>query len=189
MKARMRLARTPEDKSRWAARFTEHQDSQMQDRHVYYRMRELGASGQALVIIQDGSDQERYRVVRCLRQPKDLEAAGPVPRLKLLGSLAHGLAGVFFLIEEDVHKDSALTVEALFTTIEVAVQECLRRGVPVPSHAWIQMDNAPGENKNRFVFSALATLVARKIFASCTAAFLCQVCHVSMSASPMATEA
>lgn len=169
LKAKMRCAKDAMEKSRWTSVYMDHQDGQMSDRHVYYRMRALSRQGQIICIMQDGSDQERYRVVRATRMPKAMQQLNqPTPKLKLLGCLAHGFVGAFYLIEEDVTKGSALTLEALFTTIEEAR---LARG-GLPQHLWFQSDNAPGENKNQHVFAALAALVARKVFISCTAAFL-----------------
>ena len=103
------------------------------------------------------------------------------PKLKLLGSLAHGVCGVFYLIEEDVNKSSSLTLEALFTTIEEARLEYEKQGRPFPRHLWFQADNAPGENKNQHVFTALAALVARGQFVSVTAAFLCPIALLLLS--------
>ena len=122
--------------------------------------------------MQDGSDQEKYRVVRVLRMSKGMSGAGQCPRLKLLGSLAHGIAACFYIIEEDVVKDSQLTVEALFTTIEESKREYAKQGKSMPEHLWVQVDNAPGENKNQHVFTAVAGLVAKGVFKSATIAFL-----------------
>ena len=96
----------------------------------------------------------------------------PTPRMKLLGSWAHGSVGMFYLIEEDVNKDSRLTVEGLFTCIEEAFLQKQKEGLPLPADLWVQADNASGENKNRYVFGALAALVRLHIFRTITVAFL-----------------
>ena len=147
LKARMRLANDPKAKAEAACLFVEHNNAQQEDRRIYYKIRELSRKGDILCIMQDGSDQEKYRVFRCLRQVKDLEGKGPLPRLKLLGSLAHGYVGMFYFIEEDVTKGSALTIEALMTTIEESAKVAQARGRELPHHLWIQLDNAAGENK------------------------------------------
>lgn len=171
LKAKMRCASDAIEKSRWTGIYMDHQDGQMSDRFVYYRMRSLSKLGQVICIMQDGSDQERYRVVRATRMAKAFQQLNqPTPRLKLLGCLAHGFVGAFYLIEEDVTKGSSLTLEALFTTIEEA--RIAGPSGELPDHLWFQSDNAPGENKNQHVFAALAALVGRRVFASCTAAFL-----------------
>ena len=125
--------------------------------------------------MQDGSDQARYRVVRCLRVSKDMEGK-PCPRLKLLGSWVHGMAAVFSLIEEDVIKDSQTTIEGIFEAIEEARIACEAEGRQLPEHLWIQLDNAPGENKNQWVCKAIAALVSMRVFRSATVAFL-RVAH------------
>jgi len=172
LKARMRLANDPKAKAEAACLFVEHNNAQQEDRRIYYKIRELSRKGDILCIMQDGSDQEKYRVFRCLRQAKDLEGKGPLPRLKLLGSLAHGYVGMFYFIEEDVTKGSALTIEALMTTIEESAKVAQARGRELPHHLWIQLDNAAGENKNQFVFTALANLVHIAVFQTATLAFL-----------------
>ena len=98
-----------------------------------------------------------------------------LPRLKFLGSWAHGHAGCFYFIEEDMQKDSSLTVEALFTTIEESRKQAAAKGRSLPADLWIQLDNTSGENKNQYVFSALAAVVKRQIFKSAVLAFLCPV--------------
>ena len=173
LKAMMRIAPDARAQAETACMYVEHQDAQMQDRRVYYKARELSRRGELVCIMQDGSDQEKYRVFRCLRQAKDMEAqAQHLPRLKLLGSWAHGYSGSFYFLEEDMQKDSSLTVEALFTTIEEAGAQAAAKGRSLPADLWIQLDNCSGENKNQFVLSALTALVKRKIFKSVVLAFL-----------------
>jgi hypothetical protein len=67
-----------------------------------------------------------------------------------------------------------LTLEALMSTIEEEVRrECVAHGSEVPRHLiWIQLDNTPAENKNKYVLRSLATLVNRTIFDTATADFL-----------------
>jgi hypothetical protein len=139
---------------------------------VYYKVREQSKRGQMGCIMQDGSDQSKYRIVRVVETPKELEGAW-CPRMKLLGSWAHGYVGCFWLLEEDVQRSGPdLTLEALMSTIEEVRRECVARGSEMPRHLWIQLDNTPAENKNKYVLQSLATLVNRNIFDTATAAFL-----------------
>lgn len=171
LKAKLRSAPAA-DRARWAKQFDEHQDAQMRDRQVYYRMRADSINGDVLTIMQDGSDQAKYRIVRTTRPPKEFDGLW-CPRLKLLGSLAHGHVGCFWLMEEDVQRSgSDATLESIMTTIELARRQCKASGRRLPRHLWVQLDNTPAENKNRFLLQALAVLVGRMIFDTASAGFL-----------------
>jgi len=171
LKAKMRSAPSCQ-RPHWAKEFDQHQDDQMRDRHVYYRMRADSMNGEILTIMQDGSDQAKYRIVRTTRPPKEFDGVY-CPRLKLLGSLAHGHVACFWLMEEDVQRSgSDATLESIMTTIELARRRCSKAGKPLPRHLWVQLDNTPAENKNRYLLQALAVLAGRRIFDTATAAFL-----------------
>ena len=172
LKAHMRQASGVEERVHWGKKFDEHQDDQMRDRQVYYKMREASRKGDLLCIRQDGSDQAKYRLVRTPRPPKDMADLW-CPQMKLLGSLAHGWVGCFWILEDDMHRSgSDLTLEAIMTCIEETRRVANETGRKMPEHLWVQLDNTPAENKNRFLLQALAALVDRGIFTSATAAFL-----------------
>lgn len=105
------------DRVRWSQAYMQHQKDQRADRAVYYRMRGLSLAGQALTIMQDGSDQAKYRLVRVTKPPKSLDMAA-CPRVKLVGSLSHGFCSCFYFVEADVTHDANLTVECLMSCIE-----------------------------------------------------------------------
>jgi len=116
LKAKMRTASTATERICWAKQYDQHQDDQMQDRLVYYRAGEAGRKGEFLCMIIDGSDQAKYRIVRTTRAPKEFDGLY-CPRMKLLGSLCHGVVGCFWLIEDDVKESGPdVTVEALMST-------------------------------------------------------------------------
>ena len=173
LKTLMRRSTTAAEKARYATMFLDHQEAQTLDRRMYDEAIAMSKLGKLLCIAQDGSDQERYRVFRAMRIPKSMEALeNPTPRLKLLGSWAHAVVGCFYLVEEDVRKDSRLTVEALFTTIEECRLQLARQGKHLPPELWIQVDNASSENKNQHVFMCVAALIAKHVFKAATIAFL-----------------
>ena len=172
LKAHMREASGVEERVHWGKKFDEHQDDQMRDRQVYYKMREASRKGDVLCIMQDGSDQAKYRLVRTPRPPKDMADLW-CPQMKLLGSLAHGWVGCFWILEDDMHRSgSDLTLEAIMTCIEETRRVASETGRKMPEHLWVQLDNTPAENKNRVLLQALAALVDRGILTSATAAFL-----------------
>ena len=172
LKALIRNARDPTERCRYACLLVEHRDSQQQDRQIYYKVRELARQGLILTIMQDGSDQERYRVCRVCRMTKEVESSGPVPRLKLVGSLVHGVCGCFHVIEDDVPKNAQTTVELLMSSIEEARRILNSSQKPLPGEIWLQLDNTSAENKNQTVFAMVAGLVAKGVFQAGTVAFL-----------------
>ena len=144
----------------------------MRGRQVYYKMRAASQAGDVLCIMQDASDQSKYRIVRTTRPPKEFGHTW-CPKMKLLGGLAHGYVGCFWLLEEDMQRSGPdATLESIMTIIEEARRCCKQQGKQLPPHLWVQLDNTPAENKNRFLLEALAILVDRQVYASATAAFL-----------------
>ena len=98
-----RTATTPDERAAAVHAYNEHQRDQMMDRQIYYKMRGLSARGSMLTIIQGGSDQAKYRIVRTARAPKELEAnSQAAPKMKLLGSWCHNAFAGFWFVEEDV---------------------------------------------------------------------------------------
>jgi hypothetical protein len=128
LKAKIRTAANAQERVHWAKKYDEHNENQMSDRQIYYKVREQSRRGQVVCIMQDGSDQSKYRIVRVVETPKEFEGAW-CPRMKLLGSWAHGYIGCFWLLEEDVQRSGPdLTLEALMSTIEEVRRECVGRG-------------------------------------------------------------
>jgi hypothetical protein len=51
--------------------YVEHNEHKMRDRpQVYCKVREQSTRGQVVCIMQDGSDQSKYRIVRVVETPK-----------------------------------------------------------------------------------------------------------------------
>ena len=55
LRARLAAARTPAERAAVLIERLEHNQEQMADRHVYYKVRDLARSGSMLVIIMDGT--------------------------------------------------------------------------------------------------------------------------------------
>ena len=141
-----RTTTTPDERAAAVHAYNEHQRDQMMDRQIYYKMRGLSARGNMLTIIQGGSDQAKYRIVRTVRAPKELEAKSQAaPKMKLLGSWCRNAFAGFWFVEEDVPVSPNLTVESLLTTLEEVRCKLARECTPMPAHLWVQLDNCPSE--------------------------------------------
>jgi len=125
-----------------------------------------------LVIIIDGADQAKFRVMKAVAWPKAIEGEHR-PQMKVVGALAHGHEMCFNFVEENVPKGSNLVMEVLAQSLERIFN---KTQTGAPPHLWIQVDNAGGENKNRHILRFLSVLVDRAVFRSCVLSFL-QVGH------------
>ena len=183
LKQKMRSAATHAARCQRAEEYARHLEKTWRDRQVYWRMR--GASGQGetpapgggpsrdwLVIIIDGADQAKFRVMKAVAWPKAI-AGEHRPKMKVVGALAHGHEMSFNFVEENVPKGSNLIIEVLAQCLERILSQSL---TAAPPHLWVQVDNAGGENKNQHVMRLLSVLVDRAVFRSCVLSFL-QVGH------------
>ena len=144
---------------------------------MYWRMRALAKSPgcEWIVLIIDGADQAKFRIVKATRWPHDFDGEHR-PRCQLMGCLVHGEECSFSLREEDVEKGSEYVVEILVRALSRVVAERCRQGRQPAKYLWIQADNAPGENKNQWTMRLAGLLVDRGLFECVTLAFL-QVGH------------
>ena len=167
LKAAMRAAPSMTQKLQRAKEYREHLRSQWRDRLVYWRMREKSRAldGNWLVVMLDGADQSKFRIVKSTRWPKALDGVHR-PHLQLLGCWSHGHEISFNLREEDVPKGSNVIIEVILASLSRILERSTEEGQAMPSHLWVQVDNAVGENKNQHVMRTLALLVDRGIFRS-----------------------
>ncbi len=86
-------------------------------------------------------------------------------RSHLTGALVHSVNGkvvfAFFDLMQWPH-DSNLSI-AVLNLVLVTLQQAILDH-PLPPVLYVQLDNTPRENKNKYVFSYLALLVQLKIF-------------------------
>ena len=191
LRNRLRLAQTLTDKLHFAGLHQQHLERQWRDRMLYWRLRAVSQveQGDWLCVIVDGADQAKFRVMKSVRWPKDLDSEHR-PKVKVVGCLAHGHEISFNFVEENVPKGSNLTIEILVRMLDRLLEEsrrplaahsdegpydCTQRRA-LPVHLWVQCDNAGGENKNQWLLRFLAVLIDRGSFRTAVLAFL-QVGH------------
>lgn len=191
LRNRLRLAQTLTDKLHFAGLHQQHLERQWRDRMLYWRLRAVSQveQGDWLCVIVDGADQAKFRVMKSVRWPKDLDSEHR-PKVKVVGCLAHGHEISFNFVEENVPKGSNLTIEILVRMLDRLLEEsrrplaahsdegrddCTQRRA-LPMHLWVQCDNAGGENKNQWLLRFLAVLIDRGSFRTAVLAFL-QVGH------------
>ena len=149
LRAAMMSAPDEATKAQKAKELKDHLAAQWLDRLVYWRMRQLGREpdGEWLVLIADGADQAKFRIMKAARWPKAFDHLHR-PRLQLLGCWVHGHECSFSMREEDVQKGSNYIIEVIVRALGRVLAERRRQGRRRPLHLWIQTDNASGENKN-----------------------------------------
>ena len=172
-----KTAATMADKLYHAEEKRRHLHQQWRDRRIYWQLRSSSNDEEAswIVIMADGADQAKFRIMKAARWPKDLDGEHR-PKIKVVGALVHGHECAFNFVEEDVPKGANLTIEVIVGCLDRAVADSKINRRPLATHLWIQMDNAGGEGKNQWLMRFLGLLVDRGCFRSCVLSFL-QVGH------------
>jgi len=154
-----------------------HLMKQWQDRHTYWRMRALARDpgSEWIVLIIDGADQAKFRIVKATRWPHDFDGEHR-PKCQVMGCWVHGEEVSFSLREEDVEKGSEYVIEILVRALSRVVAERCRQNKPPAKYLWIQADNCSGENKNQWTSRLSGLFVDRGLFECVVLAFL-QVGH------------
>ena len=167
------------DKLRASRALHDHHERQWRDRMVYWRMRSHAHrhNSRWIVLMIDGADQAKFRIMKCVAWPKNLEGEHR-PHMKVVGCWAHARELSFNFFEEDTPLGNNITIECLARALDrlLADWRSAAHGTEFPAHLWVQADNAGGENKNTHVCKFLALLVDRGVFRSTVASFL-QVGH------------
>ena len=65
-----------------------------------------------MCIIIDGADQAKFRVLKSINYPKNVEGEHR-PKMKVVGAWTHGHELAFNFCEEDLHHGTNLTIEVL----------------------------------------------------------------------------
>ena len=176
MKQNITLAATYADKLVFSKQLTTHLERQWRDRMVYWRMRAHARKTDAnwLVIIVDGADQAKFRVLKSVETPKSVQGLWR-PKMKVVGAWAHGCELAFNFVEEDMPHNNNLTMEILMQSLDRILRN-LADGERFPCHLWVQMDNCQGDNKSGHMCKWFSWLVDKGIFRTAVASYL-QVGH------------
>ena len=111
--------------------------------------------GRILKIDIDGMDQAKWTCPCNLESSKKLETLWR-PQLHLVGVIAWGVMEKYVILPPNVPKDAS----GMLTVLSQALDDCeeilTRRGLVMPSHLVVQLDNTTSENKNsaNLAFSA-----------------------------------
>ena len=177
LKQSIQLAATYADKLSASKKLTTHLEQQWRDRMVYWRMRAHARTGDAkwLVIIIDGADQAKFRVLKSVDTPKAVEGLWR-PKMKVVGAWAHGCDLSFTFVEEDMPHNTNLTIDILMQSLSRILARAATQRTTLPCHLWVQMDNCSGDNKSGHMCKWFSWLVDAGIFRSTVASYL-QVGH------------
>ncbi|WAR32001.1 OGG1-like protein [Mya arenaria] len=142
-----------------------HLRQQNAERSKYYKHIRKAKSqpDQYLSIILDGMDQEKTRLPHLPTTPKSLSNAWKV-QFNLMGAIAHGIGIYGFFDPFQWSHGGNYTISILFSIFGMLDS--------LPEVLYLQLDNCPGANKNRFVIGFLALLVQAGIFKKIKLSFL-----------------
>ena len=133
------------------------------------RLNKRGRSGfTSMSVIIDGMDQANTKLPNPVRHSKDTEPLFQ-QAVHVTGVLDHGGEVPAQVILEDgrATKDANNTISSLCHVLRVH-----QHSGPLPEVLYIQLDNATGENKNRFVLFFCALLVGAGVFEKVKLSFL-----------------
>jgi hypothetical protein len=137
--------------------------------YAYKQMLSYSESKDFLSCIIDTSTQFPYHVPYTRQQFKDLDSSTTLKQ-SLTAVHFHGRDTYIFPSSKFVKGGSNWTMQCL---LEALSSEAQKEGHENFPRTWfIQMDNCSGDNKNKFVFSLLSTLVARGYFDTIIVSFL-----------------
>ena len=177
LKERVQTAASYADKLYASRQLHQHHEQQWRDRMIYWRMRAHAGRPNTrwIVIIIDGADQAKFKVLKVASMPKNIEGEHR-PQMKVEGVWTHGREMAFNFFEENVPHGANLTIDCLVNSLDRVLRFIRSGNGDTPAHLWIQADNAGGENKNIHVLKFLGLLVDLGVFRSTVASFL-QVGH------------
>jgi hypothetical protein len=137
--------------------------------YAYKQMLAISESKEFLSCIIDSSTQFSYHVPYIREQYKDLDSSTTLKQ-SLTAVHFHGRDTYVYPYSKFVNGGSNWTIQCL---LEALSSEASKEGhVNFPRTWFIQMDNCSGENKNKFVFAFLSTLVAKGYFDTIVVSFL-----------------
>ena len=116
----------------------------------------------AAFIYIDGMDISRFKCPRFQDSGKAMQECWR-PNLHFTGCIVAGVAEIFEIAEPDVEKSSCSTLDLLMRALGVLAKKCDEKSVPIP-HLYILVDNTARENRNSYVVSFVALLVASSRF-------------------------
>ena len=111
----------------------------------------------------DGMDQAKWKCPRNLESSKKLEKLWR-PQLHLVGIIVWGVMEKYVILPPNVPKDASGMLTVLAQALDDVEEILTKRGLKVPSHICVQLDNTTSENKNSANLAFSAYLAATNRF-------------------------
>jgi hypothetical protein len=155
----IKKAKTTEELDRYRKANQEHNALQQGERRAYHlrKIRAVSSPAEFLSIIMDGMDQAKCTLPHFVQMAKDMDQPDLLT-VSLMGAKVHGRAFPCFLgfpLLYSTHGPN-FTIECLWLALN-SLQE-------LPKTLYLQLDNCPSMNKNKYIFAFLAYLVQEDIF-------------------------
>ena len=180
-----RISHAPSDIKQINDEQKEHLGAMMMDREMYTKLCHLAREGKILSLDIDSMDCAKWRVPRNLASTKQFEALWR-PECTFTCVLTQGFHENFFIMEQDLVKDSNLMMTLLSRSMQRALEELHAKGKPCPPIIHIHSDNAASETKNQHVMKWASHLIKSGL-CDCICFTQFRVGHshgVAMSVSP-----
>ena len=145
------------------------------DRAVDFRLSQLSEdsttkegmvlASRVLHIRIDGMDQAKFKCPRNMDNSKGWEKLWR-PQLHCVGVIVEGVLEGYFVMDQDVKKNSDMEITILSLVLERSAELLSSRGVTMPEYLSLTYDNTAREGKNQHMAKWMAWLVSRGIFRS-----------------------
>lgn len=149
----------------------DHRATVLECRQEYWRRREKGKRYPEtfLSIIIDGCDQKKTQLPSFKIRSKEGDRFERYAIAhKLVGAIVHGIPNrvhtYFVPVNSAKCKGSNLTIEVLQRTLWKEQERRRSIGAMWPEVLYLQLDNTTAENKNKYVFAYLTSLVQKGVF-------------------------
>ena len=127
-----------------------------------------------LGMVIDGMGKSKFKVPRNLDTKvgsnKLWDECGR-PTCPMTGVLVHGVAEHYYILDDDMKKDSNMNCELIARSLDKAAGALAEVNTQMPVHFALQADNTCREEKNTVALTQLAVLVGQDRFKSATASF------------------
>ena len=159
----IRIAQSAAEKQMIRQNYSQHIQGMLEDRKVDAVLIQRATDYDLLNLTIDSMDCAKWKCPRNLAGTKEFSALWR-PECTFTAVLTEGHSENFFLMNQNIVKDSDLMMTLLSRAIHRAVQHLQERNKPTPRMVRVHCDNAPGETKNQHVLRWLGWLVHRGIF-------------------------
>jgi hypothetical protein len=158
-------------RDRLEAKYKGHLILQNFERRFYAHKKNLAISepNNFLSCIVDSSSQYVYNCPYAKSTYKGADPGSNLPQ-SLTAVYFHGRKFFIYPKSKNIAGGTNWTLHCLMSSLEQLVKES--DGQPLPKTLFIQLDNCSGENKNKFVFAFLSSLVTKGMFDSIVVSFL-----------------